>query len=186
MSRPGLDRHKVLAAAAELVDQEGPTGLTVSRLAARLRVRPPSLYNHMVSLEQLEHDLAVRGLKEVATRLRAAATGVAEGAALTAAAHAYRAFAKEHPGLYVLSQRARHDSAPYAEAAGEVIAVVGAVLSGYGLHGEQMLHATRALRSALHGFVSLEVTGGFGMPLDLDESFARLIQTLHEALRGSP
>jgi len=27
----------------------------------------------------------------------------------------------------------------------------------------------------VHGFTTLEVSGGFGMPLDLDESFARLV-----------
>jgi hypothetical protein len=31
------------------------------------------------------------------------------------------------------------------------------------------------LRSVLHGFVDLEVSGGFGMPLDRDESFQRLL-----------
>lgn len=183
MSRPGLDRDKVLAAAAELVDQEGPQGLTVSRLAARLKVRPPSLYNHMVSLEQLEQDLGVRGLRELAIRLRTAATGVAELDALTAMANAYRTFATQHPGLYALSLRARNDSADYAAAGGEIIAVVQAVLHGYGLRDQRMLHAARCLRSAIHGFVSLETAGGFGMPLNLDESFAHLIQMLHEGLR---
>lgn len=181
--RSGLDREKVLAAAAELVDREGPEGLTVGRLAAHLQVRPPSLYNHMVSLEQLEQDLAVRGLRELAVRLRTAATGVAELDALTAMANAYRTFAAEHPGLYALSVRARKDSAEYAAAGAEIIGVVQAVLRGYGLSDEQILHAARSLRSAIHGFVSLEAAGGFGMPFDLGESFSRLIQILHHGLR---
>jgi hypothetical protein len=54
------------------------------------------------------------------------------------------------------------------------IAVV--VLAGYGLQGNDALHATRGLRSLLHGFVALEAAGGFGLPLDRDESFARLVQ----------
>lgn len=58
-----------------------------------------------------------------------------------------------------------------------------AVLRGYGLADEQILHAARALRSAIHGFVSLEAAGGFGMPYDLGESFSRLIQMLHQGLQ---
>ena len=33
----------------------------------------------------------------------------------------------------------------------------------------------RSLRSALHGFVSLEAAGGFGLPQDIDKSFEALI-----------
>jgi hypothetical protein len=36
----------------------------------------------------------------------------------------------------------------------------------------------RAYRSALHGFVSLEVNGGFGLPQDVDESFEALVAVL--------
>ena len=181
--RPGLNRDKVLAAAAELVDREGPEALTVARIAAHLQVRPPSLYNHMLSLEQLQQDLAVRGLRELGGRLRAAATGLAELNALTALAHAYRDFAAQHPGLYALTLRARNDGAGYAAAAADIVAVVLAVLRGYALSDEAALHATRCLRSAIHGFVALEAAGGFGMPLDLNASFSRLIQMLHQGLK---
>jgi hypothetical protein len=73
-----------------------------------------------------------------------------------------------------------------AKAAAErVVQVVLAVLRGYGLDGEQALHATRALRSALHGFVSLEAQQGFGLPLSLDESFSVLVTTIDRGLTGS-
>jgi AcrR family transcriptional regulator len=183
--RPGLDREKVLSAAAELVDREGRESLTVARLAAHLQVRPPSLYNHMRSLEQLEQDLAVRGLTELAVRLRTAATGLAELDALTAMANAYRTHAAQHPGLYAMALRAREVSTDYSVAGAEIIAVVRAVLVGYALSDEEVLHAARCLRSAVHGFVSLEASGGFGMPFDLDESFSRLIQILHQGMRRS-
>jgi len=40
----------------------------------------------------------------------------------------------------------------------------------------------RVVRSALHGFVALELNGGFGMSLDLDESFDRLVDVLARGL----
>ena len=58
----------------------------------------------------------------------------------------------------------------------EVIEVILAVLAAYKLRGDEALHAVRGLRSIVHGFVSLEAAGGFGLPLDLDESFRRLVQ----------
>lgn len=43
---------------------------------------------------------------------------------------------------------------------------------------------TRVIRSALHGFVSLERERGFGAPLALDESYARLVAVLDRGLAG--
>ena len=42
--------------------------------------------------------------------------------------------------------------------------------------------AARAFRSALHGFVSLEASGGFGMPVSVGRSFGRLVHALVVAL----
>ena len=33
----------------------------------------------------------------------------------------------------------------------------------------------RILRSLVHGFASLEIAGGFGLALDVEESFRRLV-----------
>jgi hypothetical protein len=53
-----------------------------------------------------------------------------------------------------------------------------AVLTAWGLDGQEAVHAVRVIRSALHGFVTIETDRGFGLPLDLDESFERLIAVL--------
>ena len=56
---------------------------------------------------------------------------------------------------------------------------------GYGLDGDDAIHAVRVIRAALHGFVTLETGAGFGIPLDLDESYARLVATLDRGLVAS-
>ena len=55
---------------------------------------------------------------------------------------------------------------------------------GYELSDDEAIDATRALRAALHGFVTLEAVGGFGLPRDVDRSFARLVQILDTAFRN--
>jgi hypothetical protein len=47
---------------------------------------------------------------------------------------------------------------------------------------DDAIHATRIIRASLHGFVSLEASNGFGLPLDIDETFARLTQLLDRGL----
>jgi len=72
-----------------------------------------------------------------------------------------------------------------SEAARQLVDVVIAVLRAYGLDGDDAIHGVRVIRSALHGFVMLETGGGFGIPLDLDESFARLVATLDRGLAAT-
>jgi len=45
-------------------------------------------------------------------------------------------------------------------------------------------HFILALRSGLHGFVSLEAIGMFGTKADTDESFRKMILHLIKMLRG--
>jgi AcrR family transcriptional regulator len=184
MPRAGLSAQAVTEAAAELADAEGLQAVTLTALAARLGVRPPSLYGHVGGVEDLRERLSARGLEELAQALQAAAAGRAGADALAAIARAYRSYAHEHPGTYAALQTAAGRGEPETKAAERIVDVVLAVLAGYGLEGERALHATRAVRAALHGFVLLEAEQGFGMPLDPDESFDALIAVLDRGLRG--
>jgi hypothetical protein len=104
--------------------------------------------------------------------------------AAVALAGAYGDFARAHPGLYAATQRAPAPGDPEWHAlSAEVVGIVVA-LAGYGLRGDDAIHAVRGLRSLKHGFVSLETGGGFGLPLDLDESYARLVQAFAAGLRS--
>ncbi len=185
-----MDRAAVVAAAAALADTEGAESVTFARLAEHLGVRPPSLYNHVAGTEGLRRELALLGIREMIATLTRAAIGKAGDDALFALANAYRAFAERRPGLYAaaLLRAPTPGDAEEIAASTELIGIVLAVLAGYGLAGEEALHAVRGLRSVLHGFIVLEAAGGFGLPLDLDESFRRLIgvfvRGLHQAGSG--
>ena len=185
MPRAGLTRAAVVELGAQLADEVGFDRLTLAGVAARVGVRLPSLYKHVGGLDDLHREVAVLAGGEVAQELRTAAVGLAGGDALRALAVAYRAYARAHPGRYAAAQRApAPDDDEHARAASAVVEVVFAVLRGYGLAGEELVHATRILRSSLHGFVALEAAGGFGLPESVDETFARLVEGLDTALRA--
>ncbi len=184
--RARLDADAVVSAAARLADHEGLEAATFTRLAAELGVRAPSLYAHIDGIPDLRSRLAVRGSQELASQLQAAAAGRAGSEALIAVADAYRAYALAHPGLYMAMQRAPSPGYAAAGAAGEaLVGVVLAVLRAYGLSGDAAIHAARAVRSALHGFVTLEASDGFGYPLALEESYRQLLAILDRGLAAS-
>ena len=185
MPRAGLSRAVVVHVGAQLADEAGLDRLTLAGVAAHVGVRLPSLYKHVAGLDDLQRGVAVLALGELGERLSAAAVGRAGGDALRALAGAYRRFAQERPGRYAATLRAPGpDDDEHARAAAVVVDIVFAVLRGYDLAGDGLVHATRILRSSLHGFVALEAAGGFGLPDSVDETFARLVEGLDAALRG--
>lgn len=184
MPRVGLDREAVVEAAIALADRAGIEGLTIKSLAQKLGVQPPSLYNHVESLEALRRALALEGMRRLASDFAHATAGRSRDDAVRELARAYRAFARKHPGLYAASRVAPAKTDTEAlHASARVVGVVVAVLSGYGLSDDDAIHATRALRAALHGFVDLETHGGFGLKTDVGASFERMIDLLTLGLR---
>ena len=53
-----LDRTKMIAAALELLDEEGLEGLTLRRLATKLKVQAPAIYWHFKNKQELLDEMA--------------------------------------------------------------------------------------------------------------------------------
>jgi AcrR family transcriptional regulator len=184
VARRGLDRDRVVEAAATIADAGGLDAVTLARVASELGVRSPSLYNHVAGREGLVRAIAVRATRELGVALRRAATGKAGAGAVAAVADAHRAYALAHPGRYAATVRApAAGDAEHEAAAAEVVDVLLAVAGSMGLEGDDRVHAVRALRSAVHGFAALEAGGGFAIPVDPDASFRRLVDALAGGLR---
>lgn len=181
----GIDRVRVVEVAAELADAHGLEQLTLAKVAGRLGIRLPSLYNHVDGLAGLRHQLALRGARDLAEHLGRAAIGKAGDEAVFALADAYRAYVLGRPGLYAATVRAPDpNDQELQQVSSAIIGVVVAVLQPYGLGETGTIHAVRGLRSVVHGFATLELAGGFGMPLDRDESFRRLLRAFVAGLRA--
>jgi AcrR family transcriptional regulator len=188
MPRIGLNAARVVEEAAEIADSEGLESLTMARLAAELGIRVPSLYKHINGLADLHRRLAAIANRSMADTIRTATVGLAGVDALRACCRSYRDYAKHYPGRYAAAQRAPDptdpDQATLYKLSEELTALALSVLRSYDLTGEDSIHAARILRSAMHGFVSLEQLGGFGLPTEIEASFERLIDLLDAGLRA--
>jgi len=177
--RSNLTKLVVVQTAADLIKAEGLEALSLGHLAEKLGIRTPSLYNHVDGLPGLLRELSVLNARNLAERFREAAIGKSGPGAVRAVMQAMRSYIKEYPGLYLSTLRASGMQAevdPELEKEEKRSVKVGmAVIASFGLEGEDAVHALRGLRSLVHGFATLEISGGFGMPLELDESFSRLM-----------
>ncbi|WP_338419194.1 TetR/AcrR family transcriptional regulator [Cryobacterium breve] len=173
-------------AAAALADETGLVNLSMNVIAERLSVKAPSLYKHVDSLSSLIHRIAILATTELGDAIRDATQGRAGGDALAAAAHALRSFVGGHPGRYaaILGARPGGPDDPLHAALSRSLNSFSAVLRGYQLDLAEETHALRMLRSSLHGFASLEMSDGFQIGTDVDDSFAWMIQFIDQGLRA--
>lgn len=175
MPRAGLSTAAVVDAALAVIDERGMDALTLAAVAGRTGVAAPSLYKHVGGLAELRALVGVRVMDEVTARFVAAVMGRSGDDAVAVLMRTYRAYAVEHPARHAaIPPDPLHDPA-LATAGTRMLDVVLAVLRGFGLEGSAAIHATRNLRAIVYGFASIEVSGGFGLPEDLDETYEQLI-----------
>lgn len=185
MARAGLTTARLVEAATDLVDREGPGALTLARLADRFGVRPPSLYNHIEGLDALVREVTLKALEDLTEACRDAAMGRAGGEALREVALGYRRWALAHPGTYPLTQVARPDDERWSDLSRRLVDPLVTILQGMQMTEEEAIHAVRALRSALHGFVTLQIHHGFGLTVSTDDSFQRMVDILISGIQSS-
>ncbi|MCO5973600.1 TetR/AcrR family transcriptional regulator [Actinoallomurus soli] len=185
MVRVGLTPDRLTRAGAELADEVGFDHVTVSALARRFGVKVASLYSHVKNSQDLKTRIALFALEELADRAADAVAGRAGRDALIAFADTYRDYAREHPGRYDAA-RLRLDPETAAASAGVRHAqMTRAILRGYDLTEPDQTHAVRMLGSVFHGYVSLEMAGGFShTAVDPQESWSWIVDSLDALLRA--
>ncbi|MEZ0093719.1 TetR/AcrR family transcriptional regulator [Streptacidiphilus sp. EB129] len=185
MPRAGLTPQLVTGHALEVLDEAGPAGLTLKAVAERAGVAAPSLYKHVRSLDDLRVLMAIRILTEAADRLGTSVMGLAGDDALRAFLAAFRGYAAQYPHRHSLLESPPQGGDRQAEldaAAGQLVEIAFATVRGYGLRGDDLVHAVRAIRAMVAGFVGLELGAGYLLPTDLDASFAFLTDLLTAGL----
>ncbi|MFG2982249.1 TetR-like C-terminal domain-containing protein [Streptomyces sp. NPDC048258] len=187
MARVGLTAARLTEAAAELADEAGLDNVTLSALARRFGVKDASLYSHVKNLRDLRVRVALQASEEMTERIAAAVAGRAGKDALVAFADAYRDYALEHPGRYAATQL-RFAPEEVADSVGlrRSVELTYGMLRAYGLTEPDLTDAGRLLRSTFHGYVHLELGGGFGHSREVKKSWSRSLDALHVLLENWP
>jgi AcrR family transcriptional regulator len=160
--------REIVEAARELLEQEGAQGLSMRKLADRLGIRAPSLYEHVPDKQALEAALISLGFEESAELFEAAERDADEP--LAAIAGAYRDFALRRPHLYRLMtekplQRERLVPGIEDRASAPVLRATGGDVD-----------RARAAWAFAHGMAILELNGRFPAGADLDAAWRQGIE----------
>ncbi|THA26891.1 TetR/AcrR family transcriptional regulator [Streptomyces sp. RKND-216] len=184
MPRRGLTAERLIRAGAELADEAGFEQVTLTALARRFDVKVASLYSHVQNSQSLRTGIALLALEEMADRAADALAGRAGRDALTAFADVYRTYAREHPGRYTAARLPLDPETAAASAGVRHAQMMRALLRGYDLAEPDETHAVRLLGGVFHGYVSLELAGGFDHSApDPQESWRWIVDRLDALLR---
>jgi AcrR family transcriptional regulator len=177
--RAGLTADRLTEAATVLADDIGFRNVTVSAVARSFGVADASVYSHVRNVGELRTRVARRAASDLAEHVSAAVAGRTGGSALVAFAHAYREFALAHPGRYEAAQvQLPPDAAAGSAGHHRLVEVTYAMLRACGLAEPDLTDAVRFLRSAFHGFISLEVSRGFGHARGVQTSWEYTVTAL--------
>jgi AcrR family transcriptional regulator len=175
--------HEALEHALAVMAERGVGGLTVSEVARRMGMRPPSLYKYFPSLHALYDALFAAGVASHAATLAAAALGADAGVGrLRVLGRATVRWATEHPALaQLLFWRPVPDFEPSAAAfaaSQQGMAQVRSQLAigvarGQLCRSADSEDAVRLLTVLLSGLISQQLANQPRAPFD-DGIFARL------------
>ncbi len=157
--------REIVDAALELLEAEGAGALSMRRVADRVGIRAPSIYEHLADKRALEAAIISRGFELLADVCEEAVAGAAD--ALSALAAAYRAFATGHPHLYRLMTARELDRDLLADGVEERAGATLVTAAG----GDGDL--ARAIWAFAHGMLILELDRRFPPGADLDAAWER-------------
>jgi AcrR family transcriptional regulator len=185
MQKRNLTKEKIIQTAFLLADEIGLSQVTFPKLAEKLDIKYPSLYNHFNNMDDLRIGMTVYLLNDLNSILMKRLIGKSGEAAVREFAFVYRDFAFENRTAYGLFMNIPStENEEVYRLAIETTGIIYRILELYIKDKTQLVHKGRTLRSLLHGFVSLYSFGYFHGEVNLEESFQSMIDDFIKSLRA--
>lgn len=179
MARAGLDKNVVVEKAAQLANSMGLEAVTLKLLADSLHIQPPSLYNHIKGLDDLQNELMLYGWRHMEKRMLDAAVGVSGYAAWEAICRAFYEYATENPGVFsamLWYNKYQNDEA--GRVTDRLFLICSKITASLNISDENCNHLFRTFRAFLEGFSLLVNNHAFGHTLPIEDSFNLSLKVL--------
>lgn len=172
-----VSKETIVAHAWQLIETEGVEKLSLSKLAATLGVKAPSLYRHVGNKAGLLQAVNLYTSQRLVATIQQAADEADGNPAeqIAALMQAYRSFALAHPFSYRLAFTNTDDSLRPDEDTMEQLVLPLQQLMTAVSGEEKSLAAVRGAMALVHGFVMLELHGQLRRGGDLGADFTTAV-----------
>ena len=141
-------------------------------MAKKLKIKSPSLYNHISSLDEIKERLMLYGWTELGEKAIESAVGIAGYDALKNMCYAFYDYATNNKGVFTaMLWYNKFESEEKNEATTKLFSLLFRVLQPLNISDNNIEHIIRTLRGFLEGFVLLVNNNAFGNPISIKESF---------------
>ncbi len=178
-----VSKETIVEQAWQLIEAAGTNNLSLSKLAAELGIKAPSLYRHVGNKAELLKLVNLYTSQQLVSNLNDAATQASGDirAQIMAIMLSYRSFALTHPHTYGLAFTNTDNALRPDEDALEQLALPLQQLITAVSGQEKSLAALRGAMALVHGFVLLELHGQLRRGGDLEADFETAV---HAFLNG--
>lgn len=175
-------RSSLLEAARQILEAEGPSGLTVRAVAASAGVAPMGVYNHFDGKDGLLSAAVNDGFTEFARAI--ATTDNDPTDRLLASGRAYRTFALANPTLYSLmfGGQCDPDTEVAADAFTALLEIVRYGQVGGIIRDDDPGSIAMQVWSCVHGAISLELASPTPPGAVMDENYENVINLIARGL----
>lgn len=184
MPRAGLTREKVIEKAAELADERGIDGVTITTLAEYLGIRKPSLYNHIEGPEDVRTQIMLYGWRYLSRQAVEEIRTEEPYEALKEYARQVYRYAQEHPGVFeAMLWYNTYENEEFREVTEGLYRFFFAQTDKLRIDREAANHLLRTYRAFVEGFLLLVIHDSFGNPLSVKESFELSLEVLVSGMK---
>ena len=176
----------IVSIAREVLERDGLEAVTMATVAARVGVKPPSLYKHVRDRSDLVRLVLADTARELTRALDAATRRSSDPRdRVHRIAVAYRRFARRHPRATALlfADLGSDLVSPLDDLTAAARPVLDAATLLVGT--DRALASARVLTAFVHGFTSMEAAGAFRLGGSVNEAFETGLDALIAGLADS-
>ncbi|WP_206740592.1 TetR/AcrR family transcriptional regulator, partial [Clostridium tyrobutyricum] len=180
-----LSKQIVLNKAMDIAENDGIDSLTFQRLSQSLNIKSPSLYNYFKNLDELKIIVGSIFFDNLSSVLYKNLLGLSGKEAIKVFSSTIRDYSLQHPKLamVILTVHKYEHNSPIYQSLLRVHNILDQLLCFTGKSQTEILILSRSIRSAVLGFIILELSGYFEhKEVTKDASFKAMLDTTISSL----
>ena len=167
-----MTETRIIEVAIEIINQEGFANLSLKKVSKKLKIKSPSLYNHISNLEDLKNKISLYGWKQLEEKMFLSIIEESGYEAIKSMAYAFYDYATENKGIFeAMLWYNKYMIEEGNQVTHNTFDILFKILRKQNLSDETINHFIRTLRVFLEGYVLLVNHQAFGHPLSIQKSF---------------
>lgn len=180
----GVSVDRIIEVSAKLSEEVGMENLTLKMIADELKIKSPSLYNHVVGLDDIKSKLMIYGWNQIESKMINAAAGVSGYDALRSMSSAFYDYAIRNKGIFnAMLWYNKYENEITKQTTSRLFDLLFKILTSLNISQENINHIIRTFRSFLEGYALLVNNNAFGHSLPVKKSFDLSVEIIINGIK---